>query len=514
LSLRCLIAVVPTQQRFGVTQVLVKYLKQEFRPTDGQNMRLAHDLDTWPAPLAPVISAVEPGSTVLADGGRLALLDALPVAVILIDHLANVRFVNQRTAEIIGLARASIYGRNILDFVLVDDLDFAAELLQAGTGFAGTTMGPSRVRYVDAGGDAHWTQVWASTTPAELGIDGFILTLTSESVRDVLATAVSSVAADNELDRTLAAVARSARAMPLCGRGAILVVQPWSVESSVEDPARFRVIGHWPLDQAAINAPGTPWWRALVAAGDTDVDDVAVDPNLPLGARTLMLSADISALFVRVIRDVAGVVIGVYLVFRDAVGPASSNQRDHLNDAVHLAALAFAQTNRRRELETAAHCDALTGVANRAAFMERLEGERRVVDVLFIDLDHFKLVNDTFGHQTGDLVVAAAAGRIAAAVRQDDVVYRAGGDEFVVVCEAMSDDAERSALAERLVDELMTPFDAGDHNVSIGATVGIASGRNRNLRETVQAADSALYEAKERGRAGWAHAAPRTERIV
>ena len=495
---------IATRPPVEVVQVLVKELKRPCCRTDDSRMEPAQEIDSWPAPAAPVTAMVEPGSTVLDDGARLAMLDSLPVAVMVIDSMANVRFVNERTAEMIGTDRAEIFGRNVLDFVMVDDIDFAAELLDAGGSFSDSTMGPSRIRYVDAGGDVHWTQVWATSTPPELGIDGFILTLTKESVRDVLATAVTSVASDDGLDRTLTAIALSARAMPLCGHGAILVAQPRTSEEAV----RFRAIGEWPLDLAAIDAFGTPWRRALIGEVDADVDDVAAAADLDPIARDLFLRAGVNALFVRVIRDVAGVVNGVYVVFRDEVGPATLNQGDHLNDAVGLASLAFAQTNRRLELESAAHCDALTGVANRAAFIERLEGERRVVDVLFVDLDHFKSVNDTFGHQTGDVVVAAAADRISSTVRRDDVVYRTGGDEFVIVCEAMADDAERSAMAARLVDGLMAPFDAGDHRVRIGATVGIACGRDRNLSETVRAADSALYEAKERGRAGWVHAVP------
>lgn len=466
-------------------------------------MERLRDLDSR-TPQAPILQAVKAGSTVLADNGRLALLDALPIAVLLIDKLANVRFVNQYAAEMLGIDRSELFGRNVLDFVLVDDLDFAAELLHEGAGYADTTMGPSRVRYVDATGGSHLTQVWASTTPRELGIEGFILTLTRESVRDVLATAVSSVAGDDELDRTLAAVALSARAMPLCGQGVVLVVQP----TAERDLVRFRVIGNWPLDEAAIDACGTPWRRALVAEADADVDDVAMDRDLDPVARNLFLIAGIRALFVRVIRNSEGVVIGVFVVFRERTGLASMNQVDHLTDAVHLAALAFAQTTRRIDLETAVHSDALTGVANRAAFIERLDSERRIVDVLFVDLDHFKSVNDTFGHQIGDVVIAAAADRISSTVRRDDVVYRIGGDEFVVVCEAMADKAERSAMAARLVDGLMAPFEAGNHRVHIGATVGIACGRDRSLSATVRAADSALYEAKARGRAGWAHALP------
>ncbi len=453
---------------------------------------------------ASPLTTIEPPCDLLTDDDRLLLLEALPAAVLLIDGEAIVRFANRSASDMLGLDRAAIHGRGVLDFVLPDDVEFAAQLLVAGTNYAGLTMGPSRLRYVASNGDAHWTQVWASTTPSDLGVDGFILTLTSESVRDVLATAVSSLATHDELDGTLAAVQMSARAMPLCGRGAILVAE----RAHDTDATTLRSIGDWPLGEAAIDAAGSPWREALVDGTNADVDDVATAVSLAPALRDVLLAAGVTSLFVRLITDDSGAAVGVYVVFRDDTGPASMNQAEHLNDAVSLAALAFAQSNRRAELETAARRDALTGVPNRAAFIERVEGERRAVDVLFVDLDRFKEVNDTFGHQIGDMVVVDAARRIVAAVRREDVVYRIGGDEFVVVCEAMVDDAERAVMAERLVAELMLPFDVGEHQVNISATVGIACGGGRTLGATVHAADSALYDAKALGRAGWVHAPP------
>jgi diguanylate cyclase (GGDEF)-like protein/PAS domain S-box-containing protein len=450
----------------------------------------------------PSCASFDPASMMLPDVARLAMLDAMPVAVFLIDQTATVRFANQRTAEMMGMRREDTFGRNVLDFVLVEDLDFAADLLNGGSRYSGKTMGPSRVRYLDASGNQHWTQVWASEAPPELGVDGFIVTLTNESVRDVLATAVSSVAVDNELDRTLAAVALAARAMPLEGRGAILIAQP----AAGDDDTRFRAVGTWPLDESAVNAFGTPWRKALVNGEDCDVDDVAKVGLAPV-ARDALLAAGVAALFVRTIRNVADAVIGILIVFRGETGAASVNQDDHLGDAVRLASLAFAQVQSRRELQAAAHRDALTGIANRAAFNERVVTERRTCDVLFVDLDHFKTVNDTFGHQIGDLVVTGAAKRIAAAVRRGDTVYRTGGDEFVVVCDAMGDDpAQRVAMSERIIERLMAPFDVANHRVRIAATIGIAEGSGRSLEATVRAADAALYAAKERGRAGWSHA--------
>lgn len=460
-----------------------------------------------PQPQSPP-PAMQPGSTatpypsgVLSDAGRLALLDALPVSVFLIDSVATVRYANERTADMIGLRREEILGRNVLDFVDVTDLDFAADLFNVGSRYAAATMGPSRIRYVDAKGGSHWTQVWAQQAPEELGVEGFIITLTNESVRDVLATAVTSVAADDHLDHTLAAIALSARALPFAARGSVLMIEPTDGEEST----RFRMIGDWPIDHQAINALGTPWRAAIEQHASADVDDVAASGLAP-GARQLLVDSGVHALFVRPIVDVDGVSVGVFVVFRPDTGAASPNQNDHLDDALRLAGLAFAQKRRRLELETAAMRDALTGVANRAAFNDRMKTDRRAADALFIDLDRFKRVNDTFGHDVGDHVVAMAAGRIESAIRHGDQVYRTGGDEFVVLCEATGDDpTERIALAERIVERLHQPFVIEQHDVRIGATVGIAAAGDRSLTETVRAADRALYSAKEQGRAGWAH---------
>ena len=453
-----------------------------------------------PTALSDALSSDE-SEAKLTTAERLALLDAMPVGVILIDRDAVIRFANLRTAEMIGAQRGDLEGRDVIDFVMHDDLDFVAELLIGGQHYSGQVMGPSRIRYIDAAGVPHWTQVWAHSCPPELDVDGFIVTLTKESVRDLLVTAVTSVALDDALDQTLEAVALSARAMPLEGTGVVLALEP----PAGDDAVRFRPVGVWPLDPSSVNAYGTPWRRALVDEVDVDIDDVAAS-GLTVGARDSLLAVGAAGLFIRLIRDVGGDIVGIFVVFRHTLGPVSINQAHHLNDAVRLAALAFGQARRREELEMAAHRDALTGVANRAAFNERLESDRRHADVLFVDLDHFKSVNDTFGHQVGDAVVAEAAKRIETAIRRSDDVYRTGGDEFVVVCAPTGDDpSERIALAERIIERLMSPFDVDDKRVRIGATIGIAKSSDEGLNRTVRHADAALYSAKERGRAGWAH---------
>ena len=446
--------------------------------------------------------ASEQHQATLETDARLALLDAAPVGLLLIDTSAKVRYANRRCEELMVAKRSSLIGRDVFDFVLAEDLDFVASLFVTADRFEAEVMGPSRMRVVDGNGNARWTQLWAYTAPPELGVEGFIVAMTKESVRDVLVTAVSSVAADDDLDPTLAAVATSTRAAPLEGIGTLLKV----VDASADDADRFEIVGECPISASAINAYGTPWRQALAEGRDLDVDDVQSSDLAPQ-VRDQLVRAGVSALFVRLVRRLGDEIVGVLVVFRTVTGDASVNQDDHLDDAVRLASLAFAQHRRRDDLQAAARRDALTRALNRTAFMERLESELRAADVLFVDLDHFKAVNDTFGHEVGDEVLAEAARRIEAAVRRDDEVYRTGGDEFVVVCTPSgSDPATRIALAERVVGRLMAPFDVRGHRVRIGATVGIARSSEDGLADTVRLADAAMLTAKERGRAGWAHA--------
>ena len=126
--------------------------------------------------------------------------------------------------------------------------------------------------------------------------------------------------------------------------------------------------------------------------------------------------------------------------------------------------------------------DTLTGLANRALFMERLghaltrtDRHRGLVAVLFLDLDNFKLVNDSFGHDAGDQLLMAVAGRLRACVRPEDTVARLGGDEFTVLLEDIESTAGAVRVAERIIEALRAPFVLKEHRVSTSISVGIAS---------------------------------------
>jgi diguanylate cyclase (GGDEF)-like protein/PAS domain S-box-containing protein len=166
----------------------------------------------------------------------------------------------------------------------------------------------------------------------------------------------------------------------------------------------------------------------------------------------------------------------------------------------------------RREAEERmaylAHHDPLTDLPNRTLLQERLEravvhAERRTAScaVLFLDLDRFKYINDTFGHVVGDELLVAVAQRIAGVVRAGDTVARPGGDEIVVVLEDLVDSDRASELAQRIRREFMRPFELSVGPQFIAASIGIALYPHDAVTpdDLLRAADAAMYRAKERG---------------
>lgn len=149
--------------------------------------------------------------------------------------------------------------------------------------------------------------------------------------------------------------------------------------------------------------------------------------------------------------------------------------------------------------------DTLTGLPSRALFLERAEAaiaQKRPVAALFLDLDGFKPVNDTYGHATGDALLAQVAARLVAATRPEDFVSRFGGDEFLVLCREMRDDRGAFAVADRIRDDLSRPFEINGRTVRIGVSIGIAvlDAYAQTADALVHNADLALYQAKRNGR--------------
>ena len=160
-----------------------------------------------------------------------------------------------------------------------------------------------------------------------------------------------------------------------------------------------------------------------------------------------------------------------------------------------------------RYRESALH-DALTGLPNRVLLTERIEHaglraqrSRTAVAVLFVDLDRFKDVNDEYGHQCGDELLVAVAGRLTKLLRPGDTLARLSGDEFVVLCEDLKHPTNVDLLVTRIHDALDHPFDLWVMSISMSASVGIAyAGQGQDISTgLIQRADAAMYEMKNAG---------------
>ena len=239
-------------------------------------------------------------------------------------------------------------------------------------------------------------------------------------------------------------------------------------------------------------------------AGDlTWITNLAAAPEST--RRNAALAAGMNAAFALPVK-----VQGDIVCLLEFFGPRVQ-QRDALIDTIGDAlnsqiALFWLRREAEARLTYAATHDALTGLRNRLAFQAELDKavsraarNNWRAALLFIDLDGFKDVNDSFGHAAGDVVLAEAAHRFKTALRASDTISRLGGDEFVVLLEQAGDDGELADVANKLVRSLDAPFPGIDDHIRIGASIGIAiyPVDAHDPAVLLQCADSAMYKAKE-----------------
>src|SRR5256714_6030903 len=199
-----------------------------------------------------------------------------------------------------------------------------------------------------------------------------------------------------------------------------------------------------------------------------------------------------------------GGVLGFYMLAND-VTPLKRAQEDLRFAAIQL------QHDARR-LQFLAHHDTLTGLPNRAMFSERAREavahsrrHEKTMAFLFLDLDNFKQVNDTLGHDVGDALLKIISSRLRASVRGDDFIARIGGDAFCVLLPDIADPREAASVAQKLIHELGKSYRIGEHQVSSGASIGIACvpQDGEDVATLLRLADLAMYRAKELGRNGY-----------
>ena len=256
------------------------------------------------------------------------------------------------------------------------------------------------------------------------------------------------------------------------------LVSPASVAITGYTPDEFYA--HPGLIDRLIDPAARDLWMARVGSGHVETaDDVE------------LVRKDGSKIWVgqrlNAVRGAAGEIVGIDGITRDISDRKATELR----------------------LEHEVLHDPLTGLANRVLAMDRIEHglsrasrEHELVAVLFVDLDRFKVFNDTRGHSFGDGVLRAVADRLVECSRAEDTVGRISGDEFVVVCEKLLTATDAITIADHILSSFNAPFDVNGEQVHVTASIGIATGKaGDDDAKLLRDADLAMYRAKDRGRA-------------
>lgn len=270
--------------------------------------------------------------------------------------------------------------------------------------------------------------------------------------------------------------------------------------------AYHRVFPHYPPREQLVGATHLDLYELDIAAGIIDDPLARRDPGAYLMQRA-KLCTDL-ATSQREIQTIAGRTY-IYTRTRSKTGASMSRRIDITEQADTEARL----RQRERELHRLAFRDLLTGLYNRAFLKEQLAqfeaeihaGTLGGISVFMADLNSFKIVNDTYGHDAGDAVLKTIAQRLVQALPDASLIARLGGDEFVLVFEGAHPDRELARLAERILAETAMPIDLDDVRVKVGASIGIARAdrADNHVAAILSDADFSMYEAKKLRRNGF-----------
>ena len=301
------------------------------------------------------------------------------------------------------------------------------------------------------------------------------------------------------LDRVMGAVVDGARALAGTGLALLRLVDPGQPSELVtaavsgDDADLLRRSGRTPEARGAA-------WRA-VAEGRVAVieeDEGMVADLLEAGLQTAL------AVPLHEHGDVVGALV---VASREAGHIFPSSQRDMLVSFAEQASVALAAAKTANSIRHAFN-DSLTGLPNRALLLDRLEvalaraeREDKAVSVLFLDLDGFKVVNDSLGHVAGDRLLIDVARRLRDCLRRGDTAARIGGDEFAILLGDLGNPGRAALVAERVIAALGEPFTVLGREVFVSASIGIAQGQD-DADDLLRNADVAMYQAKRSGEGG------------
>lgn len=434
----------------------------------------------------PVAVAVEPGS----DAMMRAIVQSSVNPYVLLDRTGHVSWVSERVETLLGAPPQAYVGRHFLEMIDPSSHPAAMAEYSEFTSHSGAALPwigpPMLLELVHADGSRITCEVSAATG-AGFGIDGIVVQIRRWRGAVLLHAAVDALAAGEPLPlvlRHLAAIAE--HDMP---GSAVLVAAGW-------DGTRFDVV-----ESAPITAREHPELRSqLATAALTDwlPDDAGGNGLEPIAAAHGFATSWSIPVTVRGDHGPSGTLV----LLRRLPGRPGPNHTTAARVA-SLVALAIESERNRQAWRRSALTDHLTDLPNRTGLEEWLATRAAatpddLVAVLFCDLDEFKEVNDALGHAVGDRILQAVADRLRHSVRDEDLVARWGGDEFIVLC---TDTSAAEGLARRLISHIDQPVRLDEGTASVGLSIGMTFGTFATpLDELLRTSDRALFEAKSQGR--------------
>jgi diguanylate cyclase (GGDEF)-like protein len=303
-------------------------------------------------------------------------------------------------------------------------------------------------------------------------------------------------------------VIRIVDVLPISAAGVTLIspgLEPHYIAASDESALRFEKL-QTELDEG-------PCLAAYHTGESVSVPDLRVDDRFP-AFTPRAIAAGLTAVFAFPLRHGAQQ-LGALDLYCTVAGPLGDAAMAAAQTLADVAAAYLLNAQAREDLEESAEAarqislhDALTGLPNRTLLVQRLEHamlrsrrSEKMAAILFTDLDDFKSINDTFGHHVGDELLILVAARLKGVLRPGDTVARLAGDEFVILCEELDDEAQVEPLARRIGEAMSKPFRLAGEEIHVTASVGIAfaGGGHDASEQALQDADTAMYQAKRRG---------------
>ena len=434
------------------------------------------------------------------DAWASSLLRGAAELVIVTDRAGSIAYVSPSVERILGRATQSLTGTKVIDLVHPDDLQERPAETTNIDRLLGTGPGRKLLLRLQAG-DGTWVRLRMERSASdELG--DHLLLLTGREVEgerdaaDLLsdqAVLLERIARGAPVADSLAAVARLA---------------------SRRLPDTEVVIGYYDGPSYHSESPSTDDELVVVL----ERTGISRPPLVPVGDPTeairtndgwdSVVKAASDGRIVRVfVSNLVGTEgqVGRVVLLRGHADDLTPDEADLLALVVDLATIAVDRHNLQARLAHGALHDELTGLPNRRYLLGRLRDafsqEGVQAGLLFIDLDRFKLINDSLGHEAGDQLLQEVSFRFRRALRPADLVARVGGDEFVVLCPDLESADAVAAVAARLTDALAAPIDLPGGRVVVSASIGVVHATGpRDPADVIQDADLAMYDAKERGR--------------